>query len=94
MAESRYQGVVTRKSLRRAFVLCKVMYLALLDMMFFAVAQNDAARFARNDALFALMCPQARISAEGYIIRRSRHHLPVRANIVPKKYPKSLARGG
>ncbi len=42
---------------------------------------NDVARFARNDALFALMCPQARIMFEGHIIsvatsfaRQGKHH--------------------
>ena len=34
----------------------------------FRFAQNDVARFTRNDAMFASMCPQA------HIIRRSRHH--------------------
>ena len=50
----------------------------------FRFAQNDVARFTRNDAMFALMCPQA------HIIRRSRHHwhslhhLP-KANIIEKR---------
>ena len=34
----------------------------------FRFARNDVARFTRNDAMFAPMCPQA------HFIRRSRHH--------------------
>ena len=51
----------------------------------FRFAQNDVARFTRNDAMFALMCPQA------HIIRRSRHHwhsqhhFP-KANIIQKTH--------
>ena len=57
-----------------------MMYLALLDMMFFAVTQNDAvplrAAMMRCLPSCAPMCPQAHIIAEGCIFRRSRHHLP------------------
>ena len=49
----------------------------------FRYAQNDVARFTRNDAMFALMCPQAHIIRIANIIRRSRHHLP-KANIIEK----------
>ena len=34
----------------------------------FRFAQNDVARFTRNDAMFALMCPQAHIISVSVII--------------------------
>ena len=62
------------------------------EMMLFAIAHNDA--------MFALMCPQAHIIAAGSIMRDpfptnrysrfagdpkgSAHHLPDRANIIQK----------
>ena len=41
---------------------------------------NDAARFARNDAMFA-NAPKAASSAKRHHVRRT-HHLPDRANII------------
>ncbi len=58
-----------------------MMYRLSAEMMFFAVAQNDVARYACNDVMFALMCPQAHIIATGNIIseatsfaRKGKHH--------------------
>ena len=55
----------------------------------FRFAQNDVARFTRNDAMFAPMCPQAHIIRKANIIGRSRHHLP-KANIIKKNAPLSI----
>jgi hypothetical protein len=43
--------------------------------------RNDAARFARNDAMFAHMCRRHTSSAKRHHCRRQ-HHLPVRTNII------------
>ncbi len=48
-----------------------MMYRLTADMMFFAYAQNDVARFARNDAMFAPMCPQAHIIRAANIISKA-----------------------
>ena len=47
--------------------------------------QNDAARFARNDAMLALMCPQAHIISEATSLpkavsfaRQGKHHSKTR----------------
>ena len=50
----------------------------------FRFAQNDVARFTRNDAMFALMCPQAHIIRRSRHHWRSQHHLP-EANIIEKR---------
>ena len=39
-----------------------------LRVMMYLLRKYDVAHFIHNDAMFALMCPQA------HIIRRSRHH--------------------
>ena len=49
----------------------------------FRFAQNDVARFTRNDAMFAPMCPQAHIIRRSRHHWRSQHHLP-QANIIQK----------
>ena len=51
----------------------------------FRFAQNDVARFTRNDAMFAPMCPQAHIIRRSRHHWRSQHHLP-KANIIQKTH--------
>ena len=51
----------------------------------FRFAQNDVARFTRNDAMFAIMCRQAHIIRRSRHHRRSQHHLP-QANIIQKTH--------
>ena len=51
--------------------------------MMHLLRKYDVAPFGRNDAMFAPMCPQARIIRVANIIRRSQHHLP-KANIIQK----------
>ena len=46
--------------------------------------RNDAARFARNDAMLAHMCRRHTSLAKRHHCRRQ-HHLPDRANIIEKR---------
>ena len=51
----------------------------------FRFAQNDVARFTRNDAMFASMCRQAHIIRGANIIGRSPHHLRDRQTSFKKR---------
>ena len=67
-----------------------VFYFRVVNKWCFCLRKSDVIRLAHSDVApdgreWCDVCPLCRrhnITAKGYIIRRSRHHLPVRANIV------------
>ena len=59
---------------------------AALRLMMFRLRQNDVARFAHNDVMFAPSCPAGHIMCDSTHHARRGHHLPDRANIIQKSH--------
>ena len=59
---------------------------AALRLMMFRLRQNDVARFAHNDVMFAPSCPAGHIMCDSTHHARRVHHLPDRANIIQKSH--------